>query len=64
MMASYQTLLLSKAFLKDAESKELDDVVKPWLEQLKDRAYEADNVLDELIMTKHGRNRPFFVLVT
>ncbi|KAK8556967.1 hypothetical protein V6N12_003356 [Hibiscus sabdariffa] len=42
------SLALTRAFLQDAEGKQLDEPAKVWLEQLKDVAYEANDVLDEL----------------
>ncbi|KAH1047275.1 hypothetical protein J1N35_038059 [Gossypium stocksii] len=42
------SLTLTRAFLQDAERRQLDEPVKVWLEQLRDIAYEADDVLDEL----------------
>ncbi|KAK8662004.1 hypothetical protein V6N13_091592 [Hibiscus sabdariffa] len=42
------SLALTRAFLQDAETRQLDEPVKVWLEQLRDTAYEADDVLDEL----------------
>ncbi|KAK8631356.1 hypothetical protein V6N13_080109 [Hibiscus sabdariffa] len=43
------SLQLTRAFLQDAESRRLDDEpVKVWLQQLRDIAYVADDVLDEL----------------
>ncbi|KAG4125810.1 hypothetical protein ERO13_D10G121300v2 [Gossypium hirsutum] len=41
-------LVLTRAFLQDAERRQVDEAVKVWLEQLRDIAYEADDVLDEL----------------
>ncbi|XP_052478357.1 putative disease resistance protein RGA1 [Gossypium raimondii] len=42
------SLTLTRAFLQDAERRQLDEPVKVWLEQLRDIAYEADDMLDEL----------------
>ncbi|KAK9019800.1 hypothetical protein V6N11_054308 [Hibiscus sabdariffa] len=42
------SLALTRAFLHDAETRQLDEPVKVWLEQLRDTAYQADDVLDEL----------------
>ncbi|KAK8549201.1 hypothetical protein V6N13_008878 [Hibiscus sabdariffa] len=43
------SLQLTRAFLQDAESRRLDDEpVKVWIQQLRDIAYVADDVLDEL----------------
>ncbi|PPS20356.1 hypothetical protein GOBAR_AA00245 [Gossypium barbadense] len=42
------SLTLTRAFLQDAEKRQLDELVKFWLEQLRDIAYEANDVLDEL----------------
>ncbi|KAK8618981.1 hypothetical protein V6N13_132951 [Hibiscus sabdariffa] len=42
------SLLLTRAFLQDAERRQLDEPVKVWLEQLRDIACKADVVLDEL----------------
>ncbi|MBA0878303.1 hypothetical protein Goshw_023599 [Gossypium schwendimanii] len=42
------SLTLTRAFLQDAKRRQLDEPVKVWLEQLRDIAYEADDVLDEL----------------
>ncbi|KAK8619048.1 hypothetical protein V6N13_133017 [Hibiscus sabdariffa] len=39
---------LTRAFLQDAERRQLDEPVKVWLEQLSDIASKADDVLDEL----------------
>lgn len=41
-------LVLTRAFLQDAERRKVDEPVKVWLEQLIDIAFEADDVLDEL----------------
>ncbi|KAL1149111.1 hypothetical protein V6Z11_A10G170100 [Gossypium hirsutum] len=41
-------LVLTRALLQDAERRQVDEAVKVWLEQLRDIAYEADDVLDEL----------------
>ncbi|XVF37523.1 hypothetical protein REPUB_Repub20aG0016000 [Reevesia pubescens] len=42
------SLILTRAFLQDAEMRQVDEPVKVWLEQLRDPAYEADDVFDEL----------------
>ncbi|GMI93949.1 hypothetical protein like AT3G14470 [Hibiscus trionum] len=42
------SLAVTRAFVQDAERKQLDEPVKVWLEQLRDAAYQADDVLDEL----------------
>ncbi|KAK8608647.1 hypothetical protein V6N13_024064 [Hibiscus sabdariffa] len=42
------SLALTRAFLQDAERRQLDEPVKLWLEQLSDVACKADDVLDEL----------------
>ncbi|KAK8619043.1 hypothetical protein V6N13_133012 [Hibiscus sabdariffa] len=42
------SLALTRAFLQDAERRQLDEPVKLWLEQLSDVASKADDVLDEL----------------
>ncbi|KAK8989954.1 hypothetical protein V6N11_064366 [Hibiscus sabdariffa] len=42
------SLALTRAFLQDAEKRQLDEPVKVWLEQLSDIASKADDVLDEL----------------
>ncbi|KAL4289523.1 hypothetical protein GQ457_14G004800 [Hibiscus cannabinus] len=42
------SLTLTRAFLQDAERRQLDEPVKVWLEQLSHIACEADDVLDEL----------------
>ncbi|KAL4388677.1 hypothetical protein GQ457_09G026500 [Hibiscus cannabinus] len=42
------SLALTRAFLQDAETRQLDEPVKVWLEQLRGTAYQADDVLDEL----------------
>ncbi|KAL4290082.1 hypothetical protein GQ457_14G004420 [Hibiscus cannabinus] len=42
------SLALTRAFLQDAERRQLDEPVKLWLEQLNGIACEADDVLDEL----------------
>ncbi|KAK8619011.1 hypothetical protein V6N13_132980 [Hibiscus sabdariffa] len=44
----HSSLALTRAFLQDAERRQLDEPVKVWLEQLRDIAYEADDVLDAL----------------
>ncbi|XVF37503.1 hypothetical protein REPUB_Repub20aG0014400 [Reevesia pubescens] len=43
-----KSLILTRAFLQDAEMRQVDEPVKLWLKQLRDIAYEADVVLDEL----------------
>ncbi|GMJ08864.1 hypothetical protein like AT3G14470 [Hibiscus trionum] len=42
------SLDLTRAFLQDAERRQVDKPVKVWLEQLSDVACKADDVLDEL----------------
>ncbi|KAK8619049.1 hypothetical protein V6N13_133018 [Hibiscus sabdariffa] len=42
------SLALTRAFLQDANRRQLDEPVKVWLDQLNNIAYEADDVLDEL----------------
>ncbi|KAK8992927.1 hypothetical protein V6N11_048986 [Hibiscus sabdariffa] len=42
------SLALTRAFLQDAERRQLVEPVKLWLEQLNDIACKADDVLDEL----------------
>ncbi|KAK8608642.1 hypothetical protein V6N13_024059 [Hibiscus sabdariffa] len=42
------SLTLTRAFLQDAERRQLDEPVKVWLKQLSDIACEADDVLDKL----------------
>ncbi|GMJ01666.1 hypothetical protein HRI_003835800 [Hibiscus trionum] len=42
------SLQLTRAFLQDAESRRLDEPIKVWLQQLRNIAYIADDVLDEL----------------
>ncbi|XP_022761323.1 disease resistance protein RGA2-like [Durio zibethinus] len=42
------SLDMALAFLRDAERSQVDGLVKVWLRQLEDIAYEADDVLDEL----------------
>ncbi|GMJ08826.1 hypothetical protein like AT3G14470 [Hibiscus trionum] len=42
------SLHLTRAFLQDAERRQLGEPVKVWLEKLRDVAYEADDVVDEL----------------
>ncbi|GMI78155.1 hypothetical protein like AT3G14470 [Hibiscus trionum] len=44
----HASLALTRAFLHDAERRQLDEPVKVWLEQLRDIAYDADVVLDAL----------------
>ncbi|XVF29614.1 hypothetical protein REPUB_Repub15cG0137200 [Reevesia pubescens] len=44
-----RSLNMTRAFIQDAERRQVDDVaVKVWLEQLKEIASKADDVLDEL----------------
>ncbi|XVF37476.1 hypothetical protein REPUB_Repub20aG0011400 [Reevesia pubescens] len=43
-----ESLILTRAFLQDAEMRQVDEPVKLWLKQLRDIACEADVVLDEL----------------
>ncbi|XVF65833.1 hypothetical protein PTKIN_Ptkin09bG0282600 [Pterospermum kingtungense] len=42
------SLILTRTFLQDAERKQVDEAIKVWLQQLRDVAYKADDVLDEL----------------
>ncbi|KAK8619045.1 hypothetical protein V6N13_133014 [Hibiscus sabdariffa] len=49
------SLALTRAFLQDAERRQLDEPVKVWLEQLSDVACKADDVLDELVYEHHRR---------
>ncbi|KAL4290190.1 hypothetical protein GQ457_14G004730 [Hibiscus cannabinus] len=42
------SLALTRAFLQDAERRQLDEPVKVWLQQLSDIASKGDDVLDEL----------------
>ncbi|GMI78154.1 hypothetical protein like AT3G14470 [Hibiscus trionum] len=42
------SLALTQAFLQDAETRQIDEPVKLWLEQLREVACKADDVLDEL----------------
>ncbi|KAK8608652.1 hypothetical protein V6N13_024069 [Hibiscus sabdariffa] len=49
------SLALTRAFLQDAERRQLDKPVKLWLEQLSDVACKADDVLDELVYEHHRR---------
>ncbi|KAE8718473.1 hypothetical protein F3Y22_tig00110013pilonHSYRG00303 [Hibiscus syriacus] len=42
------SLSLTRAFLQDAERRQLDESVKVWLEQLRDIASKDDDILDEL----------------
>ncbi|XVF37487.1 hypothetical protein REPUB_Repub20aG0012400 [Reevesia pubescens] len=43
-----KSLILTRAFLQDAEMRQVDEPVKLWLKELRDIADEADVVLDEL----------------
>ncbi|XVE80857.1 hypothetical protein DITRI_Ditri15bG0014500 [Diplodiscus trichospermus] len=43
-----QSLTLTRAFLRDAETRQVDEPVEIWLMQLKKIASKADGVLDEL----------------
>ncbi|GMJ08863.1 hypothetical protein like AT3G14470 [Hibiscus trionum] len=49
------SLALTRAFLQDAERRQLDEPVKLWLEQLSHIASKADDVLDELAYEHHRR---------
>ncbi|KAK8332890.1 hypothetical protein V6Z12_A10G168500 [Gossypium hirsutum] len=41
-------LVLTRALLQDAERRQVDEAVKVWLEQLRDIAYEADDVDNQM----------------
>ncbi|XVE80893.1 hypothetical protein DITRI_Ditri15bG0017600 [Diplodiscus trichospermus] len=43
-----QSLTMTRAFLKDAETRQVDEPVQVWLKQLRQIAFEAADVLDEL----------------
>ncbi|XVE80863.1 hypothetical protein DITRI_Ditri15bG0015000 [Diplodiscus trichospermus] len=43
-----ESLAMTRAFLRDAETKQVDEPVQIWLKQLRKIASEADDLLDEL----------------